>query len=127
MHGSEARSLLHPFLLLLICERPGHGYDLIHRLSCLGVPGVEPGHVYKVLRSLERERMLESAWLTSAPGPARRRYQLTARGRAELEDWMARLAQLDHTLDACLARWAKVSAVSAGHPLNGQRSQSAVP
>ena len=33
MHGSEVRGLLHPFLLLLIFERPGHGYDLIERLA----------------------------------------------------------------------------------------------
>jgi PadR family transcriptional regulator len=126
MHGSEARGFLHPFLLLLICEQPGHGYDLINRLACLGVPDVEPGHVYKVLRSLERDNLVVSAWLTSEPGPARRQYQLTAGGHADLAAWMARLAELDHMLDACLARWAKVSACPGAHasqPVTGSAVQ----
>lgn len=123
MQGSEARSLLHPLLLLLICEQPGHGYDLINRLSCLGVPDVEPGHVYKVLRSLERERFLVSVWVTSGAGPARRRYELTPRGRADLEAWMARLAQLDHMLDVCLTRWAKASAALDDRPGTGPAAQ----
>jgi poly-beta-hydroxybutyrate-responsive repressor len=109
MHGSEVRSLLHPFLLLLIFERPGHGYELIDRLTCLGVPDVEPGHVYRVLRSLERDRLLVSDWVTAGAGPARRRYELTARGRADLEAWTSRLSQLDHVIDTCLDRWARAS------------------
>ena len=54
MTGTEVRGLLHPFLLLLLLERAGHGYDLIERLTGLGIPDVEPSHAYRVLRSLER-------------------------------------------------------------------------
>ncbi len=50
MCGSEIRSMLQPFLLLLIHQRPDHGYDLIERLAAMGVTGVEPGHAYRVLR-----------------------------------------------------------------------------
>ena len=121
MHGSEVRGLLHPFLLLLIFERPGHGYDLIERLAALGVAEVEPGHVYRVLRHLERERSLESAWVTSQTGPARRRYELTAKGLADLESWTERLAQLDRVIGACLTRWAKLSDPCAGVPDGGTR------
>lgn len=120
MHGSEVRGLLSPFLLLLIHERPGHGYDLIDRLSCLGVAGAEPGHVYKVLRHLEREHLVVSMWVTSHAGPARRRYELTPRGLAELETEMTRLAELDEVLGTCLARWENASAAPAGEPRNGQ-------
>lgn len=107
MHGGEARGLLYPLLLLMIFERPGHGYDLSGRLGCLGITGVEPGHVYRVLRKLERDRMVVSGWVASGAGPARRRYEVTPSGRAELGEWMARLAELDRVLAASLARWAR--------------------
>jgi PadR family transcriptional regulator PadR len=100
------RSLLPPLLLLLIYERPGHGYDLIDRLSRLGIAETEPGHVYRVLRNLERQRYVVSVWVTSGAGPARRRYELTEAGEAELEAWMARLTHLDQVVDSCLSRWA---------------------
>jgi poly-beta-hydroxybutyrate-responsive repressor len=120
MPGGVMRGLLDPFLLLLIYECPGHGYDLIERLGCLGMADVEPGHVYRVLRNLERERLLVSAWVASGAGPARRRYELTAGGLAELEAGMIRLTRLGHLLDACLTRWAKASG-PAGPSRNGRR------
>jgi poly-beta-hydroxybutyrate-responsive repressor len=119
MHGSELRNLLHPFLLLLITERPGHGYDLIERLSGLGVADVEPGHVYRVLRGLERDHSVASAWETGCGGPARRRYELTAKGRADLQAWVDRLSRLDGVIDNCLVRWARTGRVGespAGPP-----------
>ncbi|GAA0970941.1 helix-turn-helix transcriptional regulator [Acrocarpospora macrocephala] len=109
MPGSEIRSLLHPFLLLLICERPAHGYDLIERLSLLGADDMEPGQIYRVLRALEREGLLASTWVASATGPARRRYELTATGMAALETWMARLTQLSNVVESCLTRWRRIT------------------
>ncbi|GAB3330685.1 helix-turn-helix transcriptional regulator [Micromonospora halotolerans] len=106
MYGRELRGLLPPFLLLLILERPGHGYDLIDRLSAMGMPDVEPGQVYRVLRGLERDRSLISVWETAGAGPARRRYELTAEGRQALRSWTVRLAQLDQVIGACLRRTA---------------------
>ncbi|REE97782.1 PadR family transcriptional regulator [Thermomonospora umbrina] len=105
MEGSEVRGLLQPLLLLLIIERPGHGYDLIERLDRLGAGGVEPGQVYRVLRGLEREGLVVSSWIPPASGPARRRYEPTAEGFAALEARMARLARLGAVLDSCLTRW----------------------
>jgi poly-beta-hydroxybutyrate-responsive repressor len=115
MHGNELRGLLHPFLLLLIFERPGHGYELIDRLDELGVADVEPGHVYRVLRGLEQNRLLVSDWVTADAGPARRRYELTAAGRADLEAWTARLAKLDRVIDGCLSRWTSALAPPGPH------------
>ncbi|MCD0449897.1 helix-turn-helix transcriptional regulator [Actinocorallia sp. API 0066] len=112
MEGNEIRSLLHPFLLLLIYERPGHGYELIERLSRLGVPDVEPGHAYRLLRGMERTRLLTSSWEASDNGPARRRYELTPEGLADLESWIPRLAGFGQILDSCLARWFRASGLT---------------
>lgn len=114
MHGREVRGLLHPFLLLLLFERSGHGYDLIDRLKALGLPDVEPGHVYRVLRGLERDRSLISGWETAGAGPARRCYQLTAKGRDDLRSCLASLAQLHQVIDSCLQRSADAFARSPG-------------
>ncbi|WP_091644492.1 helix-turn-helix transcriptional regulator [Micromonospora pallida] len=116
MHVRELRGLLHPFLLLLIFERPGHGYDLIGRLEELGIPDVEPAYVYRVLRGLERDRSLISRWETTEPGPARRRYELTVKGRADLRSMVGHLAQLDQVIGACMRRSADAFARSRdGH------------
>ena len=114
MHGNELRALLHPLLLLLIFERPSHGYDLIDRLSELGVPDVEPGQVYRMLRGLERGRAVVSVWETAGAGPARRRYELTAKGVSDLESWSERLAQLGGVIEDWRRRVA--TARSAGDP-----------
>lgn len=107
--GNEIRSLLRPFLLLLVHERPGHGYELIERLGALGVPGVEPGHAYRVLRDLERAGLLRSAWEPSGAGPARRRYELTSEGASELAEWVRRLEGLSRVLRSCVERWTRAS------------------
>lgn len=106
MRGSELRNLLHPLLLLLVFERPGHGYDLIERLEALGVTDVDAGHVYRVLRSLERNALVQSGWVPSQAGPARRRYELTAKGHDHLSDWVIRLTQLEDLIQTCLSRMA---------------------
>ncbi|TDB94750.1 PadR family transcriptional regulator [Actinomadura sp. 7K534] len=105
MCGSEIRGMLQPFLLLLIYQRPDHGYELIERLARMGVADVEPGHAYRVLRGLERERLLTSSWVPSDAGPARRRYELTAEGLTELRARMSGLARFGTVLDSFLLLW----------------------
>lgn len=80
MHEYEPRNFLRPCLLLLLLDGPSHGYDLIRRLDPFDVTDGDPGHVYRALRSLERDRMVRSSWTPSSAGPARRVYRLTPRG-----------------------------------------------
>ena len=112
MTGTEVRGLLHPFLLLLLLERAGHGYDLIERLAALGVPDVDPSHAYRVLRALERDRLVASTWIAGC-GAARRRYELTAAGRADLSEWAERLSRLDQVVGDCVARFTRAAGGSA--------------
>ncbi|MFC4056125.1 helix-turn-helix transcriptional regulator [Actinomadura syzygii] len=119
MCGGEIRSRLRPFLLVLIHERPGHGYDLIDRLAGMGLADVEPGHAYRVLRGLERELLLTSRWMPSDAGPARRLYELTPAGSAYLKNRMEELAEFGGVLDTFLSLWTRTSrtkAVAFGRP-----------
>ena len=78
------RNFVRQCVLLLLREGPAHGYDLADRLRAFGLPGDDPGRLYRTLRALEAEGMVASAWETSPHGPDRRIYTLTRAGSEAL-------------------------------------------
>ena len=93
-------------LLLLLRERPAHGYDLLERLPPLiGEERVDVGNLYRVLRALEEQGLVASAWDEALPGPAKRTYELTEAGTAALERWAAALSQTRTRIDSFLQRY----------------------
>lgn len=78
------RSFLRPILLLLLAEGPSHGYDLLERTAALGLERADPGGLYRTLRAMEQEDLVQSWWEASSSGPARRTYALTDEGL----DWL---------------------------------------
>jgi PadR family transcriptional regulator len=94
-----------PALLLLLGERPTHGYELLERLpALLGEERVDVGNLYRVLRGLEEEGIVASEWSAELPGPAKRTYALTDDGRALLDAWAGALGELRASLDGFLER-----------------------
>jgi PadR family transcriptional regulator, regulatory protein PadR len=78
-----------PALLLLLRERPAHGYDLLERLpELIGEQRIEMGNLYRLLRALEEEGLVTSEWDEGSAGPAKRRYAITEQGRLLLEQWI---------------------------------------
>src|SRR5215217_9419294 len=78
-----------PALLLLLRERDAHGYELLEALPALtGEARVDMGNLYRVLRALEEDGLVTSEWEAAEPGPARRRYEMTADGRELLRAWV---------------------------------------
>ena len=72
-----------PALLLLLRERPAHGYDLLERLPELtGEARIEMGNLYRLLRALEEEGLVTSTW-----SDGKRTYALAERGRQLLDQW----------------------------------------
>lgn len=96
-----SRALLTAWLLLLCDRQPTHGYELRRQLEAHGVP-TEPSAMYRVLRKLESAGYATSSWAKSASGPRRRRYQLTAHGRRELNVLVATLTATRDVHDAFL-------------------------
>jgi PadR family transcriptional regulator, regulatory protein PadR len=101
--GPRSRSLLRPghwnvrvrverfleaAILLLLYERPAHGYELIEQLPLL-MPGerIDMGNLYRILRALEEEGIVASEWREDLPGPTKRVYELTDTGRRLLDTW----------------------------------------
>ena len=92
-------------LLLLLRERPTHGYDLLERLPELtGDERVDVGNLYRVLRTLEERGLVRSEWDEAVPGPAKRVYEITAAGRSALELWADALAETRERIDVFLRR-----------------------
>ena len=104
VHG-HPKSWVQPFLLLSLDQWQSHGYELIRRLTLFGFDAVDPGSVYRTLRQLERDGLLESDWDTASGGPARRRYALTDAGRTYLDGWAGALRGYQQMLDAFFRRY----------------------
>jgi len=108
--GVHARveRFLEPALLLLLRDRPSHGYDLIESLGEF-VPGrrVDMGNLYRTLRGLEAQGLVSSEWDAEAPGPAKRRYELTDGGRKLLAEWASSLERARDRIEEFLRQYEK--------------------
>lgn len=94
-----------PAVLLLLAERPSHGYEVAESLEGLLNEGrVDFGNLYRLLRSLEAEGLVSSSWNDEVPGPLKRTYELTGEGNALLGAWAASLRAAVERIDALLQR-----------------------
>ena len=97
---------MEPSLLLLLRERPLHGYELIERLPELAGEGrVDVGNLYRLLRALEAEGLVSSEWSADLPGPAKRTYELTDDGRRLLDRWAEALREAQRDVQGFLDRY----------------------
>jgi PadR family transcriptional regulator PadR len=99
--GVEARprNWLVPVILLSLREWNSYGYELMERAAAFGFEAMNPGTLYRTLRQMEKEGIVESTWETSRGGPARRMYTITDAGRAYLDFWAKSLEQYQKTMD----------------------------
>src|SRR5213080_3492865 len=103
---ARVERFVEPSLLLLLRERPLHGYELLERIPELGVEGrVDIGNLYRLLRTLEEERLVRSEWSADLPGPAKRTYELTDEGRRLLDRWAEALRQAQADVQGFLDRY----------------------
>lgn len=107
------RSFLRPSVLLLLRESPAHGYDLLERARAFGFTGSDPGGLYRVLRALEEEGLVKSAWEPSPHGPDRRIYQITRAGAEHLHDAACALRDTTDVLEGFLSRYSEFVSLPA--------------
>lgn len=110
--GVLPKNFLRACVLLLLRERAGHGYDLLERLAPLGFQRDDPGRLYRVLRSLERDGLVHSAWEASGSGPDRRIYELTRDGMEALHESARSLVETSQLLSFFLSRYSEFVALS---------------
>jgi len=103
---ARVERFVEPSLLLLLRERPLHGYELIERLpEVVGEGRVDVGNLYRLLRSLEAEGVVSSEWSADLPGPAKRTYELTAEGKRLLDRWAEALREAQTDVQSFLDRY----------------------
>ena len=82
-------------LLLLLGQRPSHGYELIQRLNEAEFKSGEAdaATVYRNLRRMDKDGLINSHWEVGESGPGRRLYKLTPQGEESLKVWARYIAQ----------------------------------
>ena len=82
-----ADRFLEACLLQLLSQETGHGYVLMEQLQQFGIStdALNISTLYRTLRHMEKEGCLESEWEEGGPGPKRRVYLISEKGKKELE------------------------------------------
>lgn len=101
LRGVEARprNWLVPVILLSLRDWNSYGYELMERSTRFGFEAMNPGTLYRTLRQMEKDGIVESSWETSKGGPARRMYSITDAGETYLDFWAKSLEQYQRTMD----------------------------
>ena len=78
---------LKPFVLSILAGGETYGYEIIHRVADLTDGHLQwtTGSLYPLLHNLENKGLLKSIWRDAGPGPRRKYYKMTSRGRKVLE------------------------------------------
>ena len=80
-------------ILSLLNTKAMYGYQITAALAESEVFAISQGAVYPILKRMTASSWIEFFWETSAEGPKRKYYQITAEGKKVLDE---RLALLDH-------------------------------
>lgn len=104
---ARVERFLEPALLLLLRERPMHGYELLERLPEVAGEDarIDVGNLYRILRALEEDGIVASEWSADLPGPAKRTYELTDAGSRLLDRWADALRRAQTVVSGFLARY----------------------
>ena len=103
----KAERYVQPSLLLALKDGPSYGYELITRIAEHGFLSADapPGMIYRHLRRMEDEGLVESRWDVGGSGPAKRIYAITPDGREVLEAWVAYMQRMAARLTAFVRRY----------------------
>jgi PadR family transcriptional regulator PadR len=93
------KGLLELCVLATLRGQRVYGYDIVKRLSAVGGLVMGEGTVYPILSRFKKEGLVETTLAESPEGPARKYYQLTARGRLVLAKMLSAWAEVRDGID----------------------------
>jgi len=104
---SRQKRFLIPAMLLLLAEKPTHGYELIEKYSSFGFTnaGSDAGAIYRTLKILETKDFIKSVWETDKPGAAKKNYSITGQGFELLKRWVVEIGERKKTLEFFIERF----------------------
>lgn len=105
--GGKPQRYVQPSLLMALSAGPSYGYELIQTISDYGFlrGDAPPGMVYRHLRQMDEEGLVESKWDAEGDGPAKRVYAITPEGAEILEAWVIHMERQRDTLDSFIQRY----------------------
>jgi PadR family transcriptional regulator len=112
--SGKAERYIQPSLLMGLKIKPSYGYELIKYIQEFGfVQGqAPPGMIYRHLRGLEADGLVQSEWQTEGTGPAKRIYQLTPDGEDALSLWVDYMQKQADNLAGFIREYSKISTKS---------------
>ncbi len=96
--GPIRKGLLELIVLKIISKNQVYAADILQRLASTDF-ATQEGTLYPLLSRLRREQALEYEWIESGVGPPRKYYQLTTKGRQQLETLIKYWKELDTTIN----------------------------
>lgn len=107
------KSFIVPFVLLSLRDFNLHGYKIFQRLVDFGFSTIDQGNFYRMLRQLEKEDMVESVWVSSTTGPAKRLYSITDTGEQYLRTCVNSLEHYQSMLDRFFSMYTSMFILSS--------------
>ncbi|MDD4663362.1 MAG: PadR family transcriptional regulator [Caldisericia bacterium] len=100
-------------LLMLLHDEIGYGYGLMEQLVFFGFSekDLNVSTLYRTLRKMENEGFVTSLWEEGGPGPKRRVYKITAKGKKELDQRIDILKVRKSHIEKLIARYDNLKAV----------------
>lgn len=102
---------MEPFVLLLIAEKPSHGYEIANKLSEFGIfiNGIgQMGNLYRLLAQLENMGLVTTDWDTETSGPAKKVYKITEYGLEVLGNYTRELSDYKKRIESFIERYSKL-------------------
>ena len=97
------KGLLELCVLATLKGRRMYGYDIVKQLSAIDGLVMGEGTIYPILSRFKKEGLVETTLAESPEGPARKYYQLTARGRLLLTKMLKAWAEVRDGIEAITA------------------------
>ena len=94
-------SSLAPLVLIILRRQESYGYQIIQELrdKSDGQLTVAEGTLYPVLKKMEGKEWIQGIWKKADSGRERRYYQLTDKGKKELEQQYSQLNFINELID----------------------------
>jgi poly-beta-hydroxybutyrate-responsive repressor len=101
---------IQPCLLVMLHRGNAHGYSLSSGLDEFGFnsEGLDSSIIYRALRDMEIEGLVESHWDDESMGPQRRVYSITQLGEDQLTKWVDDLRSTQEAINALLKAYGEV-------------------
>ena len=94
-------------LLLLLEDEIGYGYGLVEQLASFGFSkdDLNVSTLYRTLRKMEKEGLVTSLWEEGGQGPRRRVYEITVKGKDDLDQLIRILRVRKSRIEALISKY----------------------